>query len=161
MVPRNEDWKDAIIQVYKDRSRAVSRYAIKIDPKSFDISKLDKAVSFLPIEYELRMIDEQLYQVCKAEARSVDLVANIRNYNEYHKLGLGAVILKDNVIVSNASSYSRYREGIEIEIDTRKGNRLCLRSKTDYGMLEEKFIFQLGHTEQDFRCLSGKTGLLL
>ncbi|HKL78942.1 MAG TPA: GNAT family N-acetyltransferase, partial [Mobilitalea sp.] len=38
----------------------------------------------------------------------------------YKKLGIGAVILKDGILVSGASSYSRYQDGIEIEIDTKE-----------------------------------------
>ena len=38
-------------------------------------------------------------------------------------MGIGAVICKDDIIVSGASSYSRYKEGIEIEIDTKEEYR--------------------------------------
>lgn len=38
-------------------------------------------------------------------------------------MGIGAVICKDAIIVSGASSYSRYKEGIEIEIDTKEEYR--------------------------------------
>lgn len=41
----------------------------------------------------------------------------------YQKYGLGAVILKDGETVSGASSYSGYRDGIEIEIDTKEAYR--------------------------------------
>lgn len=123
MTPQNEDWKDTILQFYKDKAKIVSRYAIKKEPDVFDKNTLEKAVSSLQNEYEIRMIDEQLYQMCKAEAWSADLVSNFSTYEDYSKLGLGAVILKDNVIVSGASSYSRYQEGIEIEIDTREDHR--------------------------------------
>ena len=36
---------------------------------------------------------------------------------------MGAVILKDGKIVSGASSYTRYKEGIEIEVDTIESER--------------------------------------
>ena len=45
------------------------------------------------------------------------------NYSKYCKLGLGFAICKDNRIVSGASSYARYQEGIEIEIDTKEEYR--------------------------------------
>lgn len=123
MTPQSEDWKEMIIQFYKDRAKVVSRYAIKKEPDIFNKPKLEKAVSSLQSEYEIRMIDEQLYQMCKAETWSADLVSTFPTYEDYRELGLGAVVLKDNVIVSGASSYSRYREGIEIEIDTREDHR--------------------------------------
>ncbi len=50
-------------------------------------------------------------------------MAQFPDYDGYRSLGLGAVILKDNAVVSGASSYSRYLGGIEIEIDTKKEYR--------------------------------------
>lgn len=69
------------------------------------------------------MIDERLYHLCKTEAWSSDLVSQFSDYKQYRQLGIGAVICKDNLIISGASSYSRYQDGIEIEIDTRKEYR--------------------------------------
>ena len=123
MVPQNEDWQNAIISFYGNKAKIVSRYAIKKEADIFDKIKLDKVVSSLSKEYELRMIDEPLYEMCKTEAWSADLVSQFPNYDIYRKLGLGMVICHNNRIVSGASSYSRYREGIEIEIDTKEEYR--------------------------------------
>ena len=123
MVPQNDDWKNAIVQFYGSKSKIVSRYAIKKEPDVFDTEKLEKIISSLPDEYELCMIDESLYQMCKETSWSTDLVSQFQNYEDYRRLGLGVVILRNNVIVSGASSYSRYREGIEIEIDTKEEYR--------------------------------------
>ncbi len=123
MIPQNELWKNAILDFYGKRSAVISRYAIKKEPHVFDKKKLEKAVASLPKQYTLSMIDERLYQMCKAEAWSTDLVSQFPNYENYSKLGIGTVICKENVIISGASSYSRYNEGIEIEIDTREDYR--------------------------------------
>lgn len=123
MVPQNEDWQNAIIRFYGSKAKIVSRYAIKKEPDIFDRKKLEKIISSLPKEYELCMIDEPLYQMCKSQAWSMDLVSQFPNYELYRKLGLGAVICRNNAIVSGASSYSRYRDGIEIEIDTQEDYR--------------------------------------
>lgn len=40
------------------------------------------------------------------------------DWRTFRALGLGFAVLKDGQPVSGATSYSRYREGIEIEIDT-------------------------------------------
>lgn len=123
MVPQNEEWKDTILQSYQDKAKIVSRYAIKKEPAIFDRTKLEKAVASLQSGYEIRMIDEQLFHMCRAQSWSHDLVSQFSTYGDYRKLGLGAVILKEDIIVSGASSYSRYREGIEIEIDTKEEYR--------------------------------------
>lgn len=112
-----------ITQFYGEKAKIVSRYAIKKEPHIFDKEKLEKVVASLPKQYTLSMIDERLYQMCKAEAWSADLVSQFSSYEKYQELGLGYVICKDNLIVSGASSYSRYREGIEIEIDTKEEYR--------------------------------------
>lgn len=123
MVPQNEPWKSLITQFHGEKAKIVSRYAIKKEPHIFDKEKLEKAVASLPKQYTFSMIDEQLYQMCKTESWSADLVSQFSNYEKYHELGIGVVICHENVIVSGASSYSRYQEGIEIEIDTEKEYR--------------------------------------
>mgnify|MGYP002512374499 CR=1 FL=1 len=123
MVPQNEFWKNAIINYYGKRATTISRYAIKKEPHIFDKDKLEKAVASLPKQYTLSMIDERLYQMCKAEVWSADLVSQFPTYEHYCKFGIGAVICIENILISGASSYSRYREGIEIEIDTREEYR--------------------------------------
>ena len=123
MIPQDKDGHNAIVSFYGSKAKIVSRYAIKKESDIFDRAKLEKVVSSLSKEYELHMIDEPLYQMCKAETWSADLVSQFPNYGTYHKLGLGVVICRNNMIVSGASSYSRYQEGIEIEIDTREEYR--------------------------------------
>lgn len=123
MVPQNEHWQNVITQFYGNRAKIVSRYATRKEPHIFDKEKLKRAAASLPEQYHLFMIDEQLYEMCKEKAWSADLVSQFPDYKSFRELGIGAVICKDNMIVSGASSYSRYRQGIEIEIDTRKEYR--------------------------------------
>lgn len=123
MVPQNELWERAILQFYREKAKIVSRYAIKKEPDCFDQEKLKKAIDSLPKSYSLSMIDERLYQMCRAQPWSADLVSQFPDYQTYQRLGIGAVICSADGIVAGASSYSRYREGIEIEIDTRKDCR--------------------------------------
>lgn len=120
MVPQHDLWKDAIMRTYGTNAKIISRYAIKKEPHIFDIKKLEQAVASLPRPYTLSMIDERLYQMCKAEAWSTDFVAQFTDYVHYHRLGIGVVICKENTMISGASSYARYDKGLEIEIDTRE-----------------------------------------
>lgn len=119
MVPQNERWTHEITQTYGSKANVTSRYAIKKEPWVFDKKRLTQIISSLPKEYTLCMIDESLFKMCRDETFSSDLVSKFHNYDSFKELGLGIVILKNDMIVSGASSYSRYREGIEIEIDTR------------------------------------------
>lgn len=123
MVPQTEEWGTLIEKVYGDKARKVTRYAIKKEPDIFEVAKLEKIVEGLSCEYEIKMIQEKEYKLCKKNDWSRDLVAQFLDYATYAKLGIGVVILKDGELVSGASSYSRYRDGIEIEIDTREDFR--------------------------------------
>lgn len=118
MVPENDRWGRLIENCYGEHARKVSRYAIKKEPHVFDKEKLQKIICALPDGYELKMIDEDIYDQCKDHEWSRDLAAQYKDYKIYERLGLGAAVLKDGRIVSGASSYSAYRGGIEIEIDT-------------------------------------------
>lgn len=125
MVPQNDDWGELIEKCYGDKARKVTRYAIKKEPENeiFDVAKLEQAVSGLPDGYEIKMIEEAEYDMCRENSWANDLVSQFKDYQNYKKLGLGAVILKDGELVAGASSYSAYNEGIEIEIDTREDHR--------------------------------------
>lgn len=123
MVPQNEAWAQLIEEVWGSRAKRVIRYAFQKEPDVFDEEHLREVVRSLSDEFTIRLIDEDLYNVCKAESWSCDLVSQYADYEMYERLGVGVVILKDGVPVSGASSYSTYAGGIEIEIDTRKDYR--------------------------------------
>ena len=107
MVPQNKFWENAILDYYGERATVISRYAIKKEPDVFDKEKLEKAVASLPKQYTLSMIDERLYQMCRAEAWSADLVSQFPDYDNYRKFGIGTVICKEDVIISGASYRDR------------------------------------------------------
>lgn len=123
MVPQNDEWAELIEECYKEKAKKVTRYAIKKEPDVFDKEKLQKAVENLSSEYTMRLINEEVFNWCKENNWSHDLVSQYKNYEEYHNKGLGVVVLKDGIPVSGASSYSCYEGGIEIEIDTKEEYR--------------------------------------
>lgn len=116
MVPQNDAWARMIEECWPD-ARRFTRYAIRKDTR-FDAEALQKTVGSLPAEYELRPIDAELYDLCLQDPVTADFVAPFGSKERYLKLGRGVVILKNGRIISGASSYTRYREGIEIEVDT-------------------------------------------
>ncbi|MGH0054517.1 MAG: GNAT family N-acetyltransferase, partial [Sphaerochaetaceae bacterium] len=122
LVPKNENWEQLIRETYGDRVREIIRYAMKKEPY-FDTAALTLAISSLSPTYLLREIDEILYHYLKTENWSKDLVGQFPNYERFRDLGLGFVILKDNEIVSGASSFCRYHNGIEIQVDTKEAFR--------------------------------------
>lgn len=123
MVPRTEAWGKLILDCYGERARPITRYAIKKEEGIFDRSRLVSAVESLNPEYTMKLIDEEAFAQCRKSGWGGDLVSQFENYGEFRKLGLGVVALKEGELAAGASSYTRYEEGIEIEVDTKKEHR--------------------------------------
>lgn len=122
MVSQSQEWEKQIREHYGKQAKKIMRYALKKDTQ-FDMKYLEKIVSQLPSKFSLKIIDEKLYHYCKEHSWSQDFVSQYKNYEHYRQLGIGVMILKDNLPISGASSYTRFQEGIEIEIDTQKEYR--------------------------------------
>lgn len=140
MVPQDDRWSDLIEESYPD-ARKVNRYAIRKDTV-FDREQLAKMASGLPNGYELKKIDADIYDLCVKDPVTADFVSAFGSKEKYLELGRGMVILKDGKIVSGASSYTRYKEGIEIEVDTivperRKGLATIVCSALILACLDE------------------------
>ena len=123
MVPQNSAWEALIEECYSDGCKKVERYALKKEPYVFDKKELQKKVAGLSNEYELRLLDEVVFVEAKKEEWCSDWTAQYPDWETYQKLGLGVVILKDGQLVSGASSYTTYENGIEIQVDTREEYR--------------------------------------
>ena len=121
MVPQNEKWAALIEECYPD-AKPVTRYAIRKDT-CFNQAALRKEIEKLPEGYELKPIDSALYDQCLEDPVTRDFVSSFGNKEKYLAIGRGMVITKEGKIVSGASSYTRYREGIEIEVDTAESER--------------------------------------
>ena len=116
MTPQNDEWAKLIMECFPSARRA-TRYAIKKNTR-FDTDKLERMAGTLPKGYEMKAIDSELYDMCLNDPMTEDFVSVFDNKEQFLRLGRGIVITKNGKIVSGASSYSRYREGIEIEVDT-------------------------------------------
>ena len=121
MVPPDERWAALIEACWPDADK-VTRYAIRKDTR-FDREKLKAIAASLPAGYELRRIDGALYDACLESEQFKDNVAHFASKEDFLRLGRGFAVLKDGQVVSAASSYSVYREGIDIEIDTEEEHR--------------------------------------
>ena len=121
LVPQNEAWAKLIEDVYPD-AKKVTRYAIRKDTR-FDTASRKRNLLMLPGGYTLREIDEEVYDKCLTSPVTADFVSSFETKEKYLKYGRGMVIIKNDEIVSGASSYTRYKEGIEIEVDTVEQER--------------------------------------
>lgn len=116
MTPKNAEWA-AMIEECWPSAKKTTRYAIRKDTR-FDIALLKRVAGTIPEGYDLRKIDAGIYDQCLKDPVTRDFVSSFENREQYMELGRGMVLMKNGKIVSGASSYSRYKEGIEIEVDT-------------------------------------------
>ena len=121
MTPQNKEW-EACIEACFPEAKKVTRYAIK-KKTQFDRDYLRKMTAELPGGYELKEIDEKTYDMCLSDPLTRDFVSSFESKEKYLEIGKGVVIIKSGLIAAGASSYSRYKEGIEIEVDTIEEER--------------------------------------
>lgn len=117
MVPQDEKWAQLIEQCYP-KARQVERYATKKETDIFDFNHLQNIIKTLPSHYSIQSIDRHIYHQCQQSEYFHDLVSLYPTYDDFLRLGLGFVIMHHQDIVSGASSYTRYLEGIEVQINT-------------------------------------------
>ena len=121
MTLQNEGWADCIEECFPD-AKKISRYAIKKDTK-FDKDLLHRLMDRVPEDYELKKIDANIYDMCLSDPVTRDFVSSFESKEKYLDIGRGVVVIKSGRIVAGASSYTRYNEGIEIEVDTVEEER--------------------------------------
>lgn len=123
MTALSPDWFPLIEAAYREKAKRVSRFAIKKELNVFDKGKLNSFVANMKEGVTLCMIDKATFGYCRKQEWSRDFVSQYTDYEEYRRLGLGVLAIKNGVPVSGASSYSSYQGGIEIEIDTKEEYR--------------------------------------
>ena len=121
MVPCGEGWAELLLKCWPTAA-VYTRYSIRKDTK-FDRAKLEELAASLPDGYEMKRIDGELYCRCLENGLFADCVSHFASVEEYLSLGRGFAVVRDGAVVSAASSYTVYREGIEIEIDTAEEER--------------------------------------
>ncbi len=123
MIPQTNAWAEMIEKIYPFDNEKTLRYAIKKEPNAFNRENLLSLTEKFPPGYELKMIDEPLYNRAKSESWSQDFCSQFPTYKDYQAHGLGVMALYKDLPVSGASSYTYYNGGIEIEIDTKSDYR--------------------------------------
>ena len=121
LIPQNPDWAEMIEECCPSVKKTV-RYAMKKDTR-FDTEMLQREAEKLPNGYEMKKIDAEIYDKCLLNPVTSDFVAAFDSKCHYLSEGRGIVVVKDGEIVAGASSYSRYKGGIEIEVDTVERER--------------------------------------
>ncbi|WMJ88157.1 GNAT family N-acetyltransferase [Anaerocolumna sp. MB42-C2] len=120
VITDNRDIGDRIEQIFGENCKKIKRYSIKKKKDEFNLEYLRAIVDQLPNEYTLSPINETWYDEALRETWSKDFVSNFLSREDYLNRGIGRVITYNGKIISGASSYTIYNDGIEIEIGTRE-----------------------------------------
>lgn len=96
----------------------MTRYATEKTGMLFDRTRLARLAARLSPSDQLCPVNTTLYQRCLASPWSRDLVAQFPTPAVFARRGLGMAVLRRGRLVAGAASYSRYRGGIEVEVDT-------------------------------------------
>ena len=123
MVPADEEWAKMIESTYGSRAARVTRYAIKKEKDVFNVEKLRPAVENEEKHFKICLFDEAMYRAAQQNEWSRDFCSQFPDYAAYRLHGLGAGALYHGELVSGASSYTWYRGGIEVEVDTKRDFR--------------------------------------
>ncbi len=123
LVPRDVAWSACIEAELKGDATRITRFATCKDPADLDRAHLLDLARAVPRGIELSPIDARLHRACADADWSCDLVSQFPEYEDFQRLALGIVAVEDGVPVAGASTYARYRDGIEIEVDTRPDRR--------------------------------------
>ena len=119
LVPRNEAWCQEIERTLGGQAQRITRYATQKEPSLFRRGELERLAILSDPSFQLRRIDEQLFNLLRGAEWSHDLCSQFMDYSDYERRGAGIAAVFQGEPVSGASSYTVYRGGIEIEIDTR------------------------------------------
>jgi len=119
LIAEDAAWQQLIEEVYKGKYQKIIRYSFKKDPTYFDKEKLQQYVDSLPNDYQIMKIDEKLFHELQAQDWSQFHGSQFPNFNMFQQHGAGFVILYDNLPICVASSFIYYKDGIEIQIDTK------------------------------------------
>ncbi|MBE5802706.1 MAG: GNAT family N-acetyltransferase [Clostridiales bacterium] len=123
LTPRDEQWSRLIQDVFGENAKAGERYAICKDGDCFDRRHLETLAQALPAGVTLAPIDGERYEMVMNTDWARDFCSQFADKEDFARQGLGVVALRDGQLIGGASSYIRYRDGIEIEVDTRSDCR--------------------------------------
>lgn len=119
LYPYGDGWDACIERVWGGRVHKRLRYAIRHEPDVFNRARLELYARSLPEGFALRTFDAEIFALARSAAWSRDFVSLFPDYSSFAETGIGMCVLFQGELVSGASSYCVYDDGIEIEIDTK------------------------------------------
>lgn len=122
VTPQNEQWSKLIVQVFGERAKAGERYAIRKDC-CFDRRYLQQLADALPEAMRILPIDAEVYHRVMQVDWARDFCSQFGSAEQFVQEGIGFVAFMGDELIGGASSYIRYNDGIEVQVETHPGYR--------------------------------------
>jgi len=122
LVCRSRGLHKAAGQALKGLAKEDLRYAFHKEC-SFDPDRLTDLAHAHPADITFRLFDEACYHQALSQEWSRDFVSQFASAQEYLTHGIGVAAFRNGGMISGASSYIYWKDGIEIELDTREDQR--------------------------------------
>ncbi len=119
----SDEWKQKIEEVHEGHFEKFSRYSFKKDAAGLNVERLMEFKSRISDDFQIKRMDAKLLANPSLHKLSEDFVSQFENHDDFLNRGIGFAITYQNKVVSAASSYTFYDEGIEIEIETHPDYR--------------------------------------
>lgn len=119
----SDEWKKRIETVHSGAIEKFQRYRFKKNPEHLDRTYLEDLMSSLPKGYEIMKVDKNIAQSSSFNELSEDFTSQFDSIDDFINRGIGYAILHEGKVVSAATSFSIYDEGIEIEVASHPDHR--------------------------------------
>jgi len=119
----SDEWKNRIETVHVGSFEKFQRYRFKKNPEHLDRKHIQNLLSKLPEGYEIKRIDKEIAQEPSFHELSEDFVSQFDSIDDFINRGIGYSILNEGQVVSAATSFSIYDDGIEIEVASHPDHR--------------------------------------
>lgn len=119
----SDEWKKRIETVHNGANEKFQRYRFKKNPEHLDRTHIEDLISSLPRGYEIMKVDKNIAQSSSFNELSEDFTSQFDSIDDFINRGIGYAILHEGKVVSAATSFSIYDEGIEIEVASHSDHR--------------------------------------
>ena len=118
VIVESDEWKSRIETFHKGDIEKFQRYRFEKNQENLDRTSLLSLLSTLPEGYEIKKVDRSIVNAPTFHELSEDFVSQFDSLDDFINRGVGYAILYEGKVVSAATSFSIYDDGIEIEIAT-------------------------------------------
>lgn len=119
----SDEWKKRIETVHSGAIEKFQRHRFKKNPEHLDRTHIEDLMSSLPKGYAIMKVDKDIAQSSSFNELSEDFTSQFDSIEDFINRGMGHAILHEGKVVSAATSFSIYDEGIEIEVASHPDHR--------------------------------------